>query len=66
MARPSRKNPDVERTKELDAWVRDLDALASEIPPEEFDRLEAALARAEQESKEYVRKQMGLPDSTRQ
>jgi hypothetical protein len=46
--------------QELDEWSREVDALASEIPAEDFDRLEEALEEADREAKELVRRQMGL------
>jgi predicted DNA-binding antitoxin AbrB/MazE fold protein len=45
---------------DLDTWSRDLDALAVAIPPEDFIRLDAALAEADKEAKALVRRQMGL------
>lgn len=45
---------------DLDAWSREIDEMASKIPPEDFERLQAALAEANREAKEFVRRQMGL------
>lgn len=53
--------PSREESRDLDRWSREIDALAEEIPAEEFDRLDAALAEADREAKELVRRQMGLP-----
>jgi hypothetical protein len=44
-----------------DAWSREIDELAAEIPPEDFERVELALAEADKKAKEMVRRQMGLP-----
>jgi hypothetical protein len=46
--------------QELDAWSREVDELAAEIPPEDFERLDEALAKADREAKSYIRRQMGL------
>lgn len=46
---------------DLDTWFRDVDALAEDIPPEDFERLDQALADADQEAKAQVRRQMNLP-----
>jgi hypothetical protein len=52
--------PDTPSPQDLEAWSREVAALAAEIPPEDFERLEAALAAADREAKAYVRRQMGL------
>ena len=44
----------------LEQWSREIDELASAIPAAEFDRVDAALAEADREAKEIVRRQMGL------
>lgn len=46
--------------QDLDAWSQEMDALAAAIPPEDFKRVEAALAEADREAKAHVRRQMGL------
>jgi hypothetical protein len=43
-----------------DAWEQEMEALALDIPPEDHLRVEAALAEADREAKEFVRRQMGL------
>ena len=45
---------------DLDAWSREIDELAAQIPQEDFDRLDVALEEADREAKEFVRRQMGL------
>lgn len=45
---------------DLEEWSRELDDLAAALPPEEFDRVDAALAEADREAKDLVRRQMGL------
>ncbi len=51
---------DLQELNDLDAWSRDLDALAAAIPPEDFIGLDAALAQADKDAKDLVRRQMGL------
>jgi hypothetical protein len=46
--------------EDLATWDREVEALAAGIPPEDFERLEAALAEADREAKESVRRQMAL------
>jgi predicted DNA-binding antitoxin AbrB/MazE fold protein len=42
----------VESAEELDAWYRELEALAAELnDPEEWERLEARLSEADQQAK---------------
>ena len=50
----------VPSSHDLEEWSREVDALAAEVPPEDFERLDEALADADQEAKTYVRRQMGL------
>jgi len=52
--------PELQDPKDLDMWSRDLEALAAAIPPEDFLRLDAALAEADKEAKALERRQMGL------
>lgn len=47
--------------EDWDAWERELEALAAQISPEDHLRVEAALAEADREAKDLVRRQMGLP-----
>ena len=42
--------------KELAAWSLEMDELTASIPEEDFERLEAALAEADKEAKELVRR----------
>jgi hypothetical protein len=51
---------DVPSPEDLETWSREVDALAAQIPPEDFDRVEEALAEANREAKAYVRRQMKL------
>jgi hypothetical protein len=53
-------NPPVS-SDDWESWSREIDELAAHIPPEDFDRVESALAEADQRAKEVVRRQMGLP-----
>jgi hypothetical protein len=46
--------------EDWDAWEREMEELAVMIPPEDFIRLEEALAEADREAKLIVRRQMGL------
>jgi hypothetical protein len=46
--------------EDLESWSREVAALAAEIPPEDFDRLETALEEADREAKAHVRRQMDL------
>lgn len=52
-------SPSVSR-EELEAWSLEMDELTAGIPEEDFERLEAALAEADEKAKELVRRQMGL------
>jgi hypothetical protein len=45
----------------IDKWFEQLEALAAQIDPEDYKRLEAALAEADARAKEMVRREMGLP-----
>lgn len=45
---------------DLDAWLAELNELAAQIPPEDFERLDRALKEADVIAKEQVRKEMGL------
>lgn len=45
---------------DLDAWLAELNELAAKIPREDHERLERALAEADQIAKAQVRKEMGL------
>ena len=46
--------------EDWDAWEREMEALAAKISPEDHERVEAALAEANREAKDFVRRQMGL------
>lgn len=46
--------------RDLERWSREIDELAQCISPEDFERLDSALAEADQEAKDDVRRQMGL------
>ena len=46
--------------KDWDTWSREVDALASKVASEDFERLEAALAEADQRAKEQVWQRMRL------
>lgn len=47
--------------EDWDTWEKEMQALAASISPEDHLRVEAALAEADREAKELVRRQMGLP-----
>jgi hypothetical protein len=47
--------------EELDKWYRELDALCGQNDPAEVERGRAALDEMPQDSKEYLRREMGLP-----
>ncbi len=44
----------------VETWAEDVEAAMAEIPSEDHDLFEAALAEHEKESKDYVRRQWGL------
>lgn len=46
--------------EDLESWSREVAALAAEIPADDFERMETALAEADREAKAYVRRQMEL------
>lgn len=46
--------------EDLERWAREMDVLAAEIPPEDFERLEEALEQADREAKAHVRRLMGI------
>jgi hypothetical protein len=46
--------------EEWDSWSREIDELAAQIPLDDFERVELALAEADKKAKEMVRRQMGL------
>jgi hypothetical protein len=52
---------DTSSPEDLETWTREVDVLAAAIPPEDFERLETALAEADREAKAFVRRQMDLP-----
>lgn len=45
---------------DVEAWAEDVESAMAEIPSEDHDLFEAALAEHERESKESVRRQWGL------
>jgi hypothetical protein len=46
----------------IDTWSLEMDALNAEADdPEDWARIEAALAEADAQAKAYVRREMGLP-----
>jgi hypothetical protein len=48
--------------EEPDTWRAEMDILAAELDdPEDWARIEAALAEADLQAKSYVRREMGLP-----
>lgn len=47
-------------SQDWDVWEQEVAALAAEIPVEDHLRVEAALAEADREAKEFVRFRMGL------
>lgn len=53
--------PPADESQDLEQWSREIDRLAAAFPPEDFDFVDAALAEADKEAKEMVRRQMGLP-----
>ena len=54
--------PDVVGEKnEIDRWAQDLNAAAAEVPLEEHEQLNRAFGQIEQESKDSVRREWGLP-----
>ncbi len=46
---------------EIGQWVQEMDAATAQLPHEEHDRFRQALDQIEQESKDAVRRQWGLP-----
>ena len=54
---------DLQGLNDLASWSRDIDTLVAAIPPEDFVRLNAALAEADKEAKDLVRLQYGPQES---
>jgi hypothetical protein len=51
-----------EGPEELDAWCAEMNALAAELDdPEDWARIDAAPADADNQAKAHVRREMGLP-----
>ena len=51
-----------ETTDTLENWTRDMNALTAELDdPDEWQRIEVALAEADRMAKTQVRREMGLP-----
>lgn len=46
---------------DIGQWTQELDAATAQVPPDEHDRFREALKQIEQESKQAVRQQWGLP-----
>lgn len=46
--------------EDWESWSKEIDELAAKIPLEDFEKLESALAEADRQAKEVVRRQMGL------
>lgn len=44
----------------LDSWVRELEAAASQIDPEDDERLQHAVDQVRKDAKETARREMGL------
>ncbi|MEM7584355.1 MAG: hypothetical protein AAF560_13280 [Acidobacteriota bacterium] len=44
----------------LALWSREIDEMAAQIPEDDFDRVDQALAQADREAKDSVGRQMGL------
>lgn len=58
-----RRPDERERTRQADlqAWYREMQEVTAELnDPEEWEQLEATLAEADEQAKEFVRRQMGL------
>ncbi len=47
--------------REIEAWSREIEEAAAQIPDEEHQRFLAALKEHKRESKERARREMGLP-----
>jgi hypothetical protein len=51
-----------EVTRESDTWSVEMDALTAEAnDPDDWARIDAALAEADDQAKAFVRREMGLP-----
>jgi hypothetical protein len=51
-----------EASRESDTWSLEMDALTSQMnDPEDWARIDAALADGDEQAKAYVRREMGLP-----
>jgi hypothetical protein len=48
--------------EELDAWIAELNAAASQISDEDHDRAMAAITQHRAEAKRWMRREMGLPE----
>jgi hypothetical protein len=49
---------------EIEKWYRELTAMCADVPDEDHERMAAALAEQKRISKEFARRQMGLPEET--
>jgi len=52
--------PPSDESQDLEKWSREIDEMAAAFPPEDFDLVDAALAEADDDAKEIVRRQLGL------
>ncbi len=46
---------------EIDEWYRELEAMVAQNDPKDWERVEQALRRADEQAKAQMRKEMGLP-----
>jgi hypothetical protein len=50
-----------ESPEEFDRWYEEMERLAADVDPQDIDRIMTALAEADVQAKEFVRREMGLP-----
>lgn len=48
-------------SQDIDSWYSQLEEMVANNDPKDFERIESSLRIADQQAKEIVRKQMGLP-----
>ncbi len=48
------------KNENLAAWSREIDELSAQMSKDDFDRVDRAIAQADQEAKDSVKRQMGL------
>jgi hypothetical protein len=53
--------PGPEDASEIDEWYRELEAMVAQNDPKDWERVEEAMRRADEQAKAQVRKEMGLP-----